>query len=55
MSPPARPVKSALSKDTQSKLNRNEKFIENLMADGKSQGRAFLQDPESMRYDDQIR
>jgi NTE family protein len=41
--------------DYTSKLNRNEEFIEHLLADGKRQGRAFLQDQESMRYDDQVR
>lgn len=36
--------------DYTSKLDRNEKFIDRMMADGQSQGQAFLDDPESMRY-----
>lgn len=41
--------------DFPSKLNRNDQFIHSLLADGDSQGRAFLQEPESMRHDDQVR
>jgi len=41
--------------DYSSKLNRDEKFIERLLANGNPQGQAFLMDPESMRYDDQVR
>lgn len=36
--------------DYASKLDRNETFIDTLMADGQRQGRAFINDPESMRY-----
>lgn len=39
--------------DYASKLDRNKRYIEMLMADGERQGRAFWENPESMRYGDE--
>jgi hypothetical protein len=37
--------------DYASKLNRNCRFIKELIQDGMQQGRAFLDAPEAMRFD----